>query len=155
MSEEKRQVTFTGAQLMAAYRKEEAKMGALQQRMQQLQALFFEASVAEEAVKEIKKAEKNEKIMVDLGAGVYAEAVIDSNDVFKTSLAGSILQNSDSKSTLDYLSKQKENMQKEIAVLEKEQEKTAAAMNELSGILQKGEEQARKRMAAGQDSKGA
>lgn len=146
MAEEKKQVTITGEQLLEAYRAEQMKLEALQQRMQQLQGLLFEANVAEEAVNEIKKAAKNEKIIVNLGAGVYTEASLEGNESFKTGLAGSIMQNSDSKKTLSYLQEQKEMLQKETAETGKEYEKTISALNEIGGLLQQAERQAQQRM---------
>ncbi|HLD58610.1 MAG TPA: hypothetical protein VI977_03135 [archaeon] len=144
--EEKKQVTVTGEQLLEAYRAEQMKLEALQQRMQQLQGLVIEANTAEEAVNEIKKAAKNEKIIVSLGAGVYTEAVLDGNESFKTGLAGSIMQNSDTKKTLDYLKEQKEMLQKESAETAKEYEKTISALNEIGGLLQQAERQAQQRL---------
>jgi prefoldin alpha subunit len=153
MAEEKKQVVLTGAQLVNAYKNEEAKFQALQQRSQQLNGLFIEAHTAEEAVNEIKKAVKNEKILVDLGAGVYAEAMIDSNDKFKTGLAGGILQNADSKNALEYLKNQKDALQKELETVAKEQEKTAMGMNEISNMLRMGEIEAQKEMLKAQKAK--
>jgi prefoldin alpha subunit len=153
MTEEKKQVVLTGAQLVNAYKKEEAKLQALQQRSQQLNGLFIEAHTAEEAVNEIKKAVKNEKIIVDLGAGVYAEAMIDSNDKFKTGLAGGILQNADSKNALEYLKNQKDALQKELETIAKEQEKMAMGLNEISNILRMGEIEAQKEMLKAQKAK--
>ncbi|MDD5148649.1 MAG: prefoldin domain-containing protein [Candidatus ainarchaeum sp.] len=146
MAEEK-QIVLTGQQLMNAYRQEESKLQALQQRMQQLNGLLMEANIAEDAVNEIKKAAKNEKIIVDLGAGTYVEAALDGNNGFKTGLAGTILQNSDSKGALEYLKKQKDMLQGEISGIAKEHEKTIASLNEIASWLQAGENQARKELA--------
>jgi len=153
MAEEKKQIVLTGQQLVNAYRNEEAKFQALQQRSQQLNMLFIEASTAEEAVNEIKKAAKNEKIIVDLGAGICIEAMLDGNEKFKTGLAGGILQNADSGDALAYLKKQKEALQKEIEISAKEQERAAMSMNEISNALRLGEQEARKESLKAQKAK--
>ena len=98
-----------------------------------MQGVLAEANVAEEAIEEIKKAEKNEKIIVDLGAGIYAEAMLDNNDRFKTAFAGNILLNSDAKKTKEHLTAQKEMIQKEIGVVSKEFEQTVAVESKSKG----------------------
>ncbi|MDD5163889.1 MAG: prefoldin subunit alpha [Candidatus ainarchaeum sp.] len=153
MAEEKKQVVLTGQQLLNAYRNEEAKLQALQQRSQQLNMLFIEAGTAEEAVKEIKKASKNEKVIVDLGAGICVEAMLDGNEKFKTGFAGGILINADSEAALAYLKKQKETLQKEIEIAAKEQERAAMSMNEISNVLRVGEQEARNENLKAQKAK--
>lgn len=147
MAENKRTVV-NGAQLLNAYRAEEAKLNSIEAELQKLQDLIVEANIAGEAVEEIGKADKSEKIIISLGAGVYTEAMLAGNDKFKTGLAGSIMQNSNSKKTLDYLKEQREMLQKEINALVQEHQKTRNAIGEISGLLQAAEKQAMQKMQA-------
>jgi len=142
MAEKKNRVVMTGEQLLNAYRNEQAKFEMLQNRMQQLQQVLRETKTAEEAVSTIKKSAKNEKIIVDLGAGIYTEAVLEGNEKFKKSLAGSILQNTDSKKALETLKGQQEKLSKDMEMTQKEMQNVTAKLNEIGAYLRAAEQQA-------------
>lgn len=119
--EEKRQIKLTGQQMLQAYNTEQIKLEALQNRRQQLQGLIAETIGAEESLKGIEKAPKNQKIMVSLGAGIYIEAKIESGKEVKTGLGGGVLLNSSIEKALKALAKRSEEIQKDFNAVQQDE----------------------------------
>ncbi len=128
---EKKQVELKGRQVLQAYQAEQAKLESMQRKMQALQTLMVETATAEQALNEIKKAGKNQKIMVALGAGVYVEAALESNKRVKTGLGDGVLMGSTVEKSLKDLAKRKEEIQKDIIGVQKEE---SAAVQNLRNI---------------------
>ena len=61
---EKKEVTMTAQQLMEAYERERIKLNEIQIRLAAVQELMQETSGAIDAVKEIQKSEKENRVLV-------------------------------------------------------------------------------------------
>ena len=99
-----REVKITGQQLIDTYRSDQANLERLQKKSQGLQKVISELAAALDSVKGIEKAEKDENILISLGAGVYAEAKIINTKTFKSSLAGNVLVDTEAKKLAESLS---------------------------------------------------
>ncbi|MBN1940682.1 MAG: hypothetical protein JW772_00710 [Candidatus Diapherotrites archaeon] len=142
MVEDKKRVVLTGTQLAEAFQQQQGKLEALERKHREIRGLLAEAVGTEESLKEIKKSVKGEKIIVNLGAGVYAEANLISNEKFKTGYAGNLMLNSDYDKTVKYLEEQKAMIQKELDAVLRERENTIAVLNEIGRALQVGQQKA-------------
>ncbi len=128
---EKKQVKLTGQQVLQAYGAEQAKLQVVQQRRQSLQQLMGETIAGEQSLKEVEKSSKDQKIMVSLGAGVYAEAKLESNKNVKTGLGGGVLINTTVEKALKELAKRKEEIQKDLDAVQQEETVVLQNLNNL------------------------
>jgi len=132
--EEKKQVTLTQEQVMQAYQENEMELNDIQQRIGMIQSLLSETFAATEALDEIKEA-KSEKIMVNLGAGVYADATLEQTKTVKTTLGANVMADTSIEKTLETLAKRKENLEKDHQALVQAQQHTIQNMETLRQII--------------------
>ncbi len=150
---EKKELKVTPQNLVETFKSDEAKMNALQRRMQNMQQVMNEMVFAAEALKEIQKAKKDEPIMISLGAGVYAEAKISNTKEVKSSLAGNVLATTDTGKTLKKIESELKKAQEEVINMQKEIEKVDANMQGIAAIFQESQKiQAQRATEANQPS---
>lgn len=145
MAEEGKRITLTGEQLIQALQSERAKIDLIQQRMNTVQRILTEAILATDSIKELTKKGSEGKIMVNLGSGVYVNALVEDVKKFKRSMAGNILLDSNPEETLEQLRVQREKAEKSLNELQSEQQKIADNMNKLSTIIASMRQEAIKR----------
>jgi prefoldin alpha subunit len=140
---EKNQVKLTGQQVLQAYQIEQAKLESVRNRLEQLQRLLSETIGAEQTIGEVAAAKKDQKIMVSVGAGVYAEARLESVKEVKTGLGGGVLVSSTTEKTLKELGKRKEEIRKDLNAARQEEILVMQNLNNLGLAI----ESARKKKA--------
>lgn len=128
---EKKEVRLTGQQVLQAYQMEQTKLQTIEERKQQLQQLMSETMGAEQTIQEVQKAAKNEKIMISLGAGIYAEAKLESSKEVKTGLGGNVLMSTTTEKALKELARRKEEIQKDINAVQQEETLVLQNLNNL------------------------
>lgn len=133
---EKKQVELKGRQVLQAYQEEQAKLEALQGKMQDLQTLMIETAAAEQSIQEIQAAEKNQKIMVALGAGMYVEATLESTKRVKTGLGDGVLMGSTVENAIKDLGKRREEIQKDIISIQKHEGATVQNLRNLGAAIE-------------------
>lgn len=148
MAEKRNEVRVSAEQLAETYRADQARMDLLQRRQQGLLQIANEMTAAIDAVKEIKKAEEGESIMVSLGAGIFAEAKITNVKKVKASLAGNILIDSEPEKALAELQTALDNARKDLETVQLEIQKVGDNMQGIATIIQHSQ------MAAAQQAKG-
>ena len=133
---EKEEIKLTGRQVLRAYELEKEKLRDIQDRKQQLQQLLSETVGAEQGLKEIQNAGKNRQMLVSLGAGIYAEAKLESNTDVKTGLGNGIVLKTSIVKALEELGKRKEGIQKDIEFTHKDEEVTMQNLNNLGSSIE-------------------
>ena len=133
---EKKEINLTGQQVLQAYDIEQAKLREIEARKQQLMQLMADTAGAEQALKDLSKAAKNQKIMIALGAGIYAEAKIDDPKEVKTGLGGGILTTSTSEKALTDLAKRKEEIKKDVELMQRDEQLVMQNLNSLSTSIE-------------------
>jgi prefoldin alpha subunit len=139
MPEKRKEVKVSAQQLIETYRSDQLKLDNIQRRQQSLQQILNEMLVAYEAIEEIKKAKKDENVMVSLGAGVYAEAKIAKTNSFKSSLAGNVLVDNPASKVLSELKEGIEKAKKDLAAVQLEGRKTEQNIQGIATLLQQGQ----------------
>ncbi len=137
--EEKKRVTLTQEQVLQAYQENEMELNDIRQRIGMIQSLLSENFAATEALNEIKEG-KSEKIMVNLGAGVYADATLEQSKTVKTTLGANVLANTSIEKTLETLAKRKENLEKDMQTLAQAQQQLIQNMETLRQIIMQAED---------------
>ncbi len=133
---ERKEVKLTGQQVQNAYRQEESKLQVAETRRKNLQQLLVETLGAEESLKAIKNAAKSQKIMVSLGAGLYAEAKLETTIEVKTGLGAGVLVKASTEDALKALDKRKDEIQKDLAAIQNEEARTVQNLNSLGTVIQ-------------------
>ncbi|MFH1545151.1 MAG: prefoldin subunit alpha [archaeon] len=136
MAEEgKKTITLTGEQLIQTIQTERTKIDLIQQRINTVQRILTEAILAMDSIKELTKKGNEGKILVNLGSGIYVNALVEDVKKFKRSMAGNIILDSTPEETLEQLKNQREKAEKSLKEMQIEQQKIAENMNKLSTII--------------------
>ena len=135
---EKKEVTMTAQQLMEAYERERIKLNEIQIRLAAVQELMQETSGAIDAVKEIQKSEKENRVLVPLGSGVFANVEVKDKKKVLYSIAGNVMAYKAVSEAVEELEKKMEKLRKMIEFSRGEQQKTANNLNQLGRIIQTG-----------------
>jgi len=133
----KKEIKVTGKQLVDTYRNDQIKLENLKKRSTDLRSVMGEMLTASESLKEMQKAKGDEKIMVSLGAGIYAEAKIANTKSVKTSLAGNILVEEKAEKAVERLEKEIARAKKDLDSLGMEIQQTMRNMQGISEIIQR------------------
>ena len=140
---EKKEIKLTGRQVLQAYEMEQAKFREIGGRKQTLQQLLAETMGAEDSLKELEKSGKNRKILVAIGAGIYAEAKLESTKEVKTGLGGGILKSAPLEKALKELATRQVEIRKDLDVVLKDEGMVLQNLNNLGYSI----EQARRKKA--------
>lgn len=131
----KKEVSLSGEQVMHFYNNEREKLKIIQNRQGSLQNLMNETLLTIEALNELKKAQKNEKILVPLGAGVFADATLNETQKVKISLGGNVILDAGIERALGDLDKRKNELEKDLQMTMKEESQTINQINALGNVI--------------------
>ena len=134
MAEEKT-IRLTADQLMQQYRVERSKLSELTRRRNQLVASVFETDMALKAAEAIEKADKNESVLVPLGAGLYIDAAVKNNSTLKYTMAGNIALEMTFKKAREKIEKRKDVLSKELNAIKEERKRTGKNVRTMENIF--------------------
>lgn len=134
MAEDKT-IRLTSDQLMQQYRVERSKLSELTRRRNQLIATVFETDMALKAAESIEKADKNESILVPLGAGLYIDAAVKNNSTLKYTMAGNIALDLTFKKAMEKIGKRKDVLSKELDAVKEERKRTGKNVRTMENIF--------------------
>ncbi|PIN85255.1 MAG: prefoldin subunit alpha [Candidatus Diapherotrites archaeon CG11_big_fil_rev_8_21_14_0_20_37_9] len=147
MTDEKK-ATLTGPQLMQLLTQEERKLEDINSRINAFQNYKSELIGAKDTLKEIEKNKEGDKILVNIGAGVYLEAKIEDSSKAIAAIAGNVFNAKSGKELQKLIDNKLANMDKSLNAIGEEQQKTLSRINQLNSILEAGrrhmQQQARK-----------
>jgi prefoldin alpha subunit len=138
----KKEVTMTGPQVRALYERDQAKFNALRQKHAQMQQLIAETVNAIETLKKVKDSDKNERMKVLLGAGVYAEVTLADKENVETVLAGSTLLKKTVEQAVKDLEERRQGLQDQIKQVVNEEQKLANELGGLSNVINQAQQHA-------------
>lgn len=141
-----KEVKLTGNQIAEMLNSEKAKFNAIMQRINELQSAMIETKGSINALKELSK-QKNAKILVPLGAGVFLEANIESPENVKITLPGNVIVQKSNEEAVKEVEKHAEALGNEINALQKEQQQTAINAGNLENIIRTAQAQMKKQKA--------
>lgn len=137
MAEEKK-VTLTGQQLMQFAAQERQKLEQVNSRIAALQNFRNEMRGTKDALQEISRNEKGNKVMVNLGAGIYVEAVLEENTKAIAAIAGSVFKEKKNEELMTSLENRLTTIDKQLEGIAKEQHAVLARINQLEQVLEAG-----------------
>jgi len=140
---EEQSVRLTGNQLAQLANQERQKLAGINQRIESYQSFRNELMGAKEALKELSNTQKGGKILVNLGAGVFIEANATENKKAISAMAGSIFREKTSENLIRDIDKKIAGMDKNIADVAEQQQKTISRVNQLDQIMSAGMQQLR------------
>ncbi len=113
-------ITLSLQQLVEERQKLNSRMKSLQQKAGTRSQILAELFAARDTLNHIKDSKTEEKIMVDLGAGVYIEAKIDVKGKVQRSFAGNIIIDKKAENVLKDITTDIEKVQKDIEAIQQE-----------------------------------
>ncbi len=145
MAEEKQQgqeqkVTLTGPQLVQLAGQERQRLDLASRRLESIQGFRTELMGAKEALQEIGKNESGNKILVNLGAGIYIEAGVEDNSKALVAIAGSVFREKKNEELIKLIGQRISEATKQLENAMAEQQGIIARVNQLEGILQTGQQ---------------
>ncbi len=135
MAEDQKKVKLSEQQLMNIFSSERGKLENIQSDIAMTQSQLLEIAAATDALNAIKKSQEKEKIIVPVGAGVYIDALVESNANAKASMAGGIVANMTIDEALKILAERKEGTGNSLAEMQKAWEKVSANLESISRLL--------------------
>ena len=136
MAEEKqgREIQISPEQLISLYQNQRAAMDSLLQQEGMMQASLREIVGAEEALKEIKAAGKDVKVLFLLGAGVFVEGEVRSEKV-KSEVGGGVVQSVTVKKALEQLEEKRKKVISAIEGLGRKKRETGEGLARMDVML--------------------
>ena len=131
----KKEVTLTGHQIKALFERDRAKFDHLRRRHAQTQQMLMETVTAADALKNVKASDKNEKLKVLLGAGVYAEASLTDKEAVEVVLAGGTLLKKPIDQAIRDLESRTKDLEEQIREIAKEETRLANQLTGLSNVI--------------------
>ena len=146
---DKKEINLTRDQLIGSFELERNRYDAVAKRLNMIISAQYEISMTIEALNEIEKSGKGNKIIVPLGAGVMVEANLDGNKDAMFSFSGGAITNKGIPAIRDELKKRLESLKKEYDVTTVERQKIEKGLANIRNIIMLAENNARANMAAG------
>ena len=146
MAEKK--VQLTGNQLIQMSNQEKQKLAQINDQLARFREFKTELQASKDVLTEIAKNKKGDKILINLGAGIYMNASIEENSKAISSLSGNVFKEKDSKELINILDSKIKNMNKTIGKIAEDQQKIIARVNQLEQILAAGRQHVQKQKVA-------
>ncbi len=137
---QEKKVTLTGPQLMQLASQERQRLEQANMRIGSLQGFRTELAGAMDALGEIAKNEKGNRIMVSLGAGIYVEAALEENSKAIAAIAGSVFKEKKSEELIKMLGERIAGVDKQLEAAAGEQQGIIARVNQLENIIRAGQQ---------------
>ena len=109
---EKKTFKLSRDQTIALYRNKEQELNAISSKMKEIDNLYNEIMKAEQTLNEMKTVKDNEKLLVNVGAGILVECNIENKKTAKITLPGNIVVDKDIHIILKDIEKRKEELSK-------------------------------------------
>ncbi|MAG18316.1 MAG: prefoldin subunit alpha [Candidatus Diapherotrites archaeon] len=143
-----KKVQLTGNQLIQMANQEKQKLAQINDQVARFQEFKTELLAAKDVLTEIEKNKKGDKILINLGAGVYMNMTIDETSKAISSLSGNVFKEKNSKELIKVLDNKIKNMNKTISKIAEDQQKAMARVNQLEQVLNAGRQHTQKQRAA-------
>jgi len=141
---EKKSVQLTGNQLMQLAQQERQKLNEISQRANQFRNFKTELRAAKDTLEELSQNKKGDKIMINLGAGIYVNASIDNTETATTGLSGNIFKEKKITEITKTLAKKIESIDKTMVQVIEDQQKTISRLTQLENIISAGKQHMQK-----------
>ncbi|MEM0360396.1 MAG: hypothetical protein QXK06_03640 [Candidatus Diapherotrites archaeon] len=129
-----REIVLSPQELISLYENQRNILETIVQQESAMLNALSEIAGAEEALKEIEKAGSSPKILVLLGAGVFAEAQV-SNKQVKSDIGTGILETTEIAKALNHLENKKKNVSANLSALQKKKQEVVAGLTGLEDAM--------------------
>lgn len=140
MAEQKTNVRITGNQLLQMANQERQRLDDINGKVQTLQNFRHELAAARDSIEQLGKTKKGQKIMVNLGAGIYVEATLENTEKAIASITGNVFKDKTYKEIGEILNNKIKNMDKTISGTAEQQRKAIIRLNQIEQVLAAGRE---------------
>jgi len=145
--DEKKQVKLTGNQLIQLANQERQKLEQINNQLSRFQNFKTELRAAKDALEDIEKNKKGEKMLVNLGAGIYMKASIEDTGKAISALSGNVFKEKNVKEITKILDKKIQGVDKTINSVAVEQQKTMSRVNQMEQVIAAGRQHLQKQRA--------
>jgi prefoldin alpha subunit len=134
-------------QTVKLYQNKEKELQGISQRVEQIDGILQEMQKAEVALKQIKKLKSEEKLLVNLGAGVLVECEVSNKSSIKVMLPGQIMTERNIDEVIEDIDKRNKELHSAKEKLVKSYNQTSQMLEQISKVfreMQLREEQKKK-----------
>ena len=134
-------------QTVKLYQNKEKELQGISQRVEQIDGILQEMQKAEVALKQIKKLKSEEKLLVNLGAGVLVECEVSNKSSIKVMLPGQIMTEKNIDEVIEDIDKRNKELHSAKEKLVKSYNQTSQMLEQISKVfreMQLREEQKKK-----------
>lgn len=134
-------------QTVKLYQNKEKELQGISQRVEQIDSILQEMQKAEVALKQIKKLKSEEKLLVNLGAGVLIECEVSNKSSIKVMLPGQIMTERGIDEVIEDIDKRNKELHSAKEKLVKSYNQTSQMLEQISKVfreMQLREEQKKK-----------
>ena len=134
-------------QTVKLYQNKEKELQGISQRVEQIDGILQEMQKAEVALKQIKKLKCEEKLLVNLGAGVLVECEVSNKSSIKVMLPGQIMTERNIDEVIEDIDKRNKELHSAKEKLVKSYNQTSQMLEQISKVfreMQLREEQKKK-----------
>jgi len=131
-------------QTFAMYKNKEQELNKITSKIKEVETLLTEVIKSKQTLKEIKKSKSQDKILINVGAGILVECEVTNRDIAKITLPGNIMVDKDINVIIKDIESREEELNKLRADFMKNYNQTVQAiktfsyaLNQLSKIEQK------------------
>jgi prefoldin alpha subunit len=144
MAEQKeKKVTLTGKQMVDLIQFNRERLEALNAKSRELGFFHRELMAARDSLNELKKNKKEQKILVNLGAGNFIDATTEKELKVKYGIAGNVIKETTVEKAIEEIEKKMKDVEKELEFVRKEQENTGKTLSSFLRVLSEAERQRR------------
>lgn len=131
-------VTLTGNQIMQLVAQERQRLEQINSQLAGFQNMRNELNAAKLSIAEISKSKKGTKILLPLGAGIYAEAFTENNESAIISIENSTFKQKKFDELQKQLDKRLANIDRAMENIAQEQARAASRVNQLENVIAAG-----------------
>lgn len=143
----KKTIRLDKNQTVKLYQNKEKELQGISQRVEQIDGILQEMQKAEIALKQIKKLKGEEKLLVNLGAGVLIECAVSNKSSIKVMLPGQIMTERNIDEVIEDIDKRNKELHSAKEKLVKSYNQTSQMLEQISKVfreMQLREEQKKK-----------
>ncbi|HNW05879.1 MAG TPA: prefoldin subunit alpha [archaeon] len=128
-------ITLDKNQTIQLYQNKEKELQGISQRVEQIDSILQEMQKAEATLKQIKKLKSEEKLLVNLGAGVLMECEVSNKSSIKVMLPGQIMTERSIDEVIEDIDKRNKELQSAKEKLIKSYNQTSQMLEQISNVF--------------------
>ncbi|MCD6478309.1 MAG: prefoldin subunit alpha [Candidatus Diapherotrites archaeon] len=144
-----KEIKLSFDQLLAMYQQQQYLLESLVSQEKLINNLIKEVQAAQDALHEIRSAEKDASLLVPLGSGVFAYTTLADNSAVKVDIGGNVFERMPISKAIEKLEDRKANLRRNLKEVAQKKQRTLASVSQLERIIVEARKKMRETKAQG------